>query len=252
MAPGCEARSPTMAGCTRVLWYSFSFLEKMRWWSAAQTLQSRAPPKQARAAKAELTGPLLWVPVQLASAPHLDTVWLCSVQSDPGEALNRHCSVWAHLEDLCHKAVVPLLVRAVLQDALHHAAAKGVVAQANQVAAEGVQQVGDVLRGHALNHLVGGRAGEVRGHSREQSAQGRSHAPSNKKGWDRHRHRPTLLAPKTGTVASRSAPCSLPRACLLAPARTRRRCRPCQHTTQLPRVAPSGSRGCRSGPSRSA
>jgi hypothetical protein len=41
----------------------------------------------------------------------------------------------------------------VLQDALHHAAAKGVLAEADQVAAEGVQQVGDVLSRHALNDL---------------------------------------------------------------------------------------------------
>lgn len=70
---------------------------------------------------------------------------------------NKETASVTDLEDLCHEAVIARLVRAVLQDALHHAAAEGVVAQADQIAAEGVKQVGDVLGGHTLNHLQGQR-----------------------------------------------------------------------------------------------
>jgi len=65
-----------------------------------------------------------------------------------------HAGYPAHLEDLHHERGIALLVRTVLQDALHDTTTKRVLAQGDQVTTERVQQTSDVLRGHTLYDLL--------------------------------------------------------------------------------------------------
>lgn len=59
-----------------------------------------------------------------------------------------------HLQNLRHEVVVTLLIRAVLQNALHHTATEGMLTQTDKASTEGIQQVCDVLCRDTLDDLL--------------------------------------------------------------------------------------------------